>query len=100
MVAVVKQTFFVVAVVLACRAHRGRRPTRDNAGGALRRGGRRPARPSRRRDEQPLGRGFAPRVDRDAKRDRDGPRRSDRQPRVLADRGLYADYPVSNYGTG
>ena len=57
---------------------------RDNAGGALRRGGRRPARPSRRRDEQPLGRGFAPRVDRDAKRDRDGPRRSDRQPRVLA----------------
>ena len=40
------------------------------------------------------------RVDRDAKRDRDGPRRSDRQPRVLADRGLYADYPVSNYGTG
>ena len=25
---------------------------------------------------------------------------SDRQPRVLADRGLYADYPVSNYGTG
>lgn len=73
---------------------------RDNAGGALRRGGRRPARPSRRRDEQPLGRGFAPRVDRDAKHDRDGPRRSDRQPRVLADRGLYADYPVSNYGTG
>ena len=73
MVAVVKQTFFVVAVVLACRAHRGRRPTRDNAGGALRRRGRRPA---RRRDEQPLGRGFAPRVDRDAEplRDRDGPR--------------------------
>ena len=71
MVAVVKQTFFVVAVVLACRAHRGRRPTRDNAGGALRRRGRRPA---RRRDEQPLGRGFAPRVDRDAERARDGPR--------------------------
>ena len=44
---------------------------RDNADGALRRRGCRPARPSRRRDaEQPLGCDFALRVDRGAERDR------------------------------
>ena len=82
-------------MVVAFRVHHGRRPTRDNAGGALRRQGRRPA---RRRDDQPLGRGFAPRVDRDAERDRDGPRVMIAGYPYLRELGAPRYYPGREYG--
>ena len=80
----------------ACRVPSGlRRLVRDatQSWGVTSRGRRR-----RTRYEQPLGRGFAPRVDRDAERARDGPRVMIAGYPYLRELGAPRYYPGREYG--